>query len=821
MFLDRTNSMKPYLAVAFVPILFSIENHAIATLKPNSSAFAFSPPSEFQIPNSEFPLQQGIDRFQIGDFQGAIEAWERALMLYRSQGNRTDEGAALANLGIAHRALGNYLRAIEYLDLALAIKQEMGDRQGESQILVNLGNTYENLGEYDRTQNYYDRSLEIVRELGDRQTEAIILNNVGAIYAYLEEVDRAVETYQQSWDISEEIGDREGIGHTALNLGTLYHAQDNLERAIEYYQTSLEIARELDLRPMESGVLVNLALVYAKQEKFDRALEYHQQSLALVRETNAPKDEAKILNNYAHTLLNAERFTEAETKLRQAITLLENLRQDLDDATQISIFDTQVLTYNLLQQVLIEQHKIESALEVSEWGRARAFAALLGNRIEPENIESPEPINLDRIRQIARDRNATLVEYSIVPDDNFLAQGKQQGKASELLIWVVQPTGEIAFRQVNLLASQLTLEELVSDNLEIILTGSRGQESTFSPGDTVRLFDDAPHYEPWEIVTVDTDSQTLFLRQSNWNEGLTIERPFSDVVADTATQHRRLQQLHELLIEPIADLLPANPDSPIIFIPHRELFLVPFPALQDADGGYLIEKHTPITAPSIQVLELTGRGDGETGGWEEVLVVGNPTMPQMPNTGGVSGEEPQRLAPLPHAEREAEAIAQLLDTQALTGDRATQQAISQHLPQAQLIHLATHGLLDDRRGIGSAIALAPTDTDDGWLTAAEIFSMRLNAELVVLSACNTGQGQITGDGVIGLSRSFMSAGVPSVIVSLWMVPDAPTADLMTAFYQHLPHQPDTAGALRQAMLDTLEKHPNPRNWAAFALVGEP
>ena len=157
----------------------------------------------------------------------------------------------------------------------------------------------------------------------------------------------------------------------------------------------------------------------------------------------------------------------------------------------------------------------------------------------------------------------------------------------------------------------------------------------------------------------------------------------------------------------------------------------------------------------------------------------------------------------------------------MTGDRATQQAISQHLPQAQLIHLATHGLLDDRRGIGSAIALAPTDTDDGWLTAAEIFSMRLNAELVVLSACNTGQGQITGDGVIGLSRSFMSAGVPSVIVSLWMVPDAPTADLMTAFYQHLPHQPDTAGALRQAMLDTLEKHPNPRNWAAFALVGEP
>jgi CHAT domain-containing protein len=152
------------------------------------------------------------------------------------------------------------------------------------------------------------------------------------------------------------------------------------------------------------------------------------------------------------------------------------------------------------------------------------------------------------------------------------------------------------------------------------------------------------------------------------------------------------------------------------------------------------------------------------------------------------------------------------------------------MPTANIIHLATHGILDDLRGLGSAIALAPDPNQpsednlgraNGLLTAEEILDMKLNAELVVLSACDTGRGKITGDGVIGLSRSFISAGVPSIIVSLWSVPDAPTAELMTDFYKNWKtHKLDKAQALRQAMLSTLKTHPNPRDWAAFTLIGE-
>ncbi|MEM6350088.1 MAG: CHAT domain-containing protein [Cyanobacteria bacterium P01_D01_bin.14] len=119
-----------------------------------------------------------------------------------------------------------------------------------------------------------------------------------------------------------------------------------------------------------------------------------------------------------------------------------------------------------------------------------------------------------------------------------------------------------------------------------------------------------------------------------------------------------------------------------------------------------------------------------------------------------------------------------------------------------------------------AIALAPGSGEDGLLTAGEIIDLSLSAELVVLSACNTGRGRITGDGVVGLSRAFIGAGVPSVVVSLWAVPDAPTADLMTAFYTQLQTTPDKAQALRQAMLQTQAVHPDPRDWAGFTLVGE-
>jgi CHAT domain-containing protein len=278
-----------------------------------------------------------------------------------------------------------------------------------------------------------------------------------------------------------------------------------------------------------------------------------------------------------------------------------------------------------------------------------------------------------------------------------------------------------------------------------------------------------------------------------------------------------LQQLHQLLIQPIADLLPTDPESRVIFILQGELFLVPFAALQDANKKYLIEQHTILTAPSIQVLDLTYQQKQRLAGVaKDVLVVGNPTSPKIPL---VPGQPPAQLSPLPGAQQEAIDIAKLLSTQPLIGEAATETAIVQKLPQSRIVHLATHNLFDDFQGLQSAIALAPTDADDGLLTASEIMNLKLNAELVVLSGDSTALGRITGDGVIGLSRSFMTAGVPNVIGSLWCVPDKPTAVLMTQFYRQLQLTGNPASSLRSAMLTTMKENPNPKNWAAFTLIG--
>ena len=142
------------------------------------------------------------------------------------------------------------------------------------------------------------------------------------------------------------------------------------------------------------------------------------------------------------------------------------------------------------------------------------------------------------------------------------------------------------------------------------------------------------------------------------------------------------------------------------------------------------------------------------------------------------------------------------------------------MQQAKLIHLATHGLFNEHQGLQSSLAFSIKDNQDGFLTAEEILDLDLAADLVVLSACNTGRGKVTGDGVVGLSRSFLLAGTRNTLVSLWYVPDLATSALMISFYQQLQNNVSQPQALRQAMLNTMQTYPSPRDWAAFILVGQ-
>jgi CHAT domain-containing protein len=659
-------------------------------------------------------------------------------VIRKEVGNKAGEGTTLNNIGLVYDGLGEYAQALKYYEQALVIRKEVGDKAGEGTTLSNIGGAYHHLGEYAQALKYYEQALVIAKQVGDKAGEGTTLNNIGGVYSNLGEYPQALKYYEQALVIHKEVGNRAMEGTTLNNIGGVYDGLGEYPQALKYYEQALVIHKEVGNRAMEGTTLSNIGLVYS----------------------------------------NLGQYPNAEKTLFAAIEVRESLRPGLTDANKVSIFETQAHTYRFLQQALVAQNKTNTALEIAERGRARAFVELLAQRqsSNPNNQQPVKPPNIQQIQRLAKEQNATLVEYSIVRDA-FKNQGKEEWRQSELYIWVVKPTGEVAFKQVDLKSLNTSLEDLVTRSRNFI--GIRGR-------------------------------------------GLgVIQR------VDAPRQAKQLQQLHKLLIEPIAQFLPTNPNDRVIFIPQDSLFLVPFAALQDESGKYLIEKHTILTAPAIQVLELTRKQrttrilntDSRMLKGADALIVGNPTMPSISPQ---IGEPPQQLASLPGAETEANAIAQLLNTKAITGNQATKAAIVQQLPQARIIHLATHGLLDDFKGLGvpGAIALAPSSNDNGLLTSSEILDLKLNADLVVLSACNTGRGKITGDGVIGLSRSLISAGVPSVIVSLWSVPDAPTASLMTEFYRQLQQNPDKATALRQAMLTTMKQHPNPRNWAAFTLIGE-
>lgn len=556
-----------------------------------------------------------------------------------------------------------------------------------------------------------------------------------------------------------------GLGRAHLGLG-------NYAKVIDYFQQVLAIEKRNKDRRAEGHALNALGLPYFFLRDYPKAISYIQQSLALAREFRDQQAEGQALNNLGAVLFKSGRLLEAKANLLAAIEIEESLRSRLEDSEKVVVADANSNSYKTLQRVLIAEKNIEYALEISERGRARSFVELLASRITDNPWELTKPIKLDEIKQVAKQENATLVEYSNVYNE-------------KLFIWVIQPTGKVAFRQIDLKSLQkqnASLNKLVEKSRKAIGVGGRTS------------------------IEIVPDSEQLHEQQFHY-----------------------LQQLHQLLIEPIADLLPKDPNDRVVFIPQGELFLVPFPALQDKDGNFLIEKHTILTAPSIQILGSTRKKAeehksqefGQLQQW--ALVVGNPTMPRIRTQ--VSGAVEQ-LANLPGAEKEADAISDLLKTKAIVGKQATKSAIVKQLSNAWLIHLATHGLLDDFTGLGvpGAIALAPDGTgeeNDGFLTSEEILDMKLNTNLVVLSACDTGRGRITGDGVIGLSRSLIIAGAPSVIVSLWSVPDAPTAELMIEFYHNWQERKmDKAQALRQAMLTTMKTHPNPIDWAAFTLIGE-
>jgi CHAT domain-containing protein len=724
------------------------------------------------------------------NFPEAIKCYERAKVIFQETGDLEKEVDALYHLQDSYNYTSSYAQAIECNNKLLTIARNLNNRLLEAQALFGLGRSYDALGhlQKEKAKNYYQQSLAIAKQIDNQAAHWLQIHNLqslGGYYTVNGDLTAAEGSYQESLEIAENKSEEQGQANALQGLAQIYSYQGNLQQAWEYNERSLTLKERLGDQIGRGNSIGFRGRICLLVGEYTKALESFEQSLQIMEEIQELSGKASTLTDIGVAYLCLNQIEEAESKLRQGIELWEFVRGSLGnhDNFRVSIFEQQARTYNLLLDVLIDQEKPLPALEIAERSRARALVDLLSKKLNGNSaqttITSP---TIQEIRQIAQEKNSTLVEYTIIK------RGNQ--RLESILIWVIEPTGKITFRRSDLesLSQQqnIPLAQLVINSRKSI--DVRGRDRTRASLDIVY---NAP--EPVEA--------------------------------------QRLQQLHSLLIKPIADLLPSDPNTHVIFIPHQELFLVPFAALQDDQGRYLVEKHTILTAPSIQVLDLTQKKlkeiesrKSQAEKTSNILIVGNPVMPCVSLN---IGQPAEQLKSLPGAEKEALAIGEVLNVHPLIGAQAIESTIKFKMPQADIIHLATHGLLDYRQlqdesgqGLPGALALAWDGKEDGLLTADEIFDLEINASLVVLSACDTGRGEITSDGIVGLSRSFISAGSPSIIVSLWAIPDAPTADLMTEFYNQLKRNPNKAQALRQAMLKTMEIHPHPKDWAAFTLIGE-
>ena len=608
-----------------------------------------------------------------------------------------------------------------------------------------------------------------------------------------------------------------------------------------------------------------LGLMYFKLGDYPEAIRQYQKAVESVKKYYEEYYEGKsseghihdefasnlssIQSDFGFSLLQHGKIDEAEKKFLEAMKndykswnqTIANLLEKSEKFKLYGGFDFQgflvgetgIFTHGLTE-LRIKQGKYTEALEFAEYGRTRILSYLIN-----KNKESS--INIDKIKAIAKQQNATLVKYSMPTSINY--PGMKKTYKPQLYIWVVQPTGKVDFANINLSLVNSKYNSLLANNKSLTPEKKSNSFPNLIPFIPLLIFIFGISLslklpEQRKLILI-SSSFVIFVttipiinnqttNSSNQNSDQSSAISLANISRNTFVKVRGntrnnlsepvkkgncqnqddcLKQMHKILIEPIAKLLPKNPEQEVIIIPDGELFRVPFAALKGSDNQYLIQKHTLRVSPSIQLLQFTQQQKAQKAPnlFNQNLVVGNPVMPIDHNG--------QQLKALPNAEKEAEAIAQLLNTIPITGTRATKSRIIRQMPNANIIHLATHG--DPSR-----LAFTPSEQEQGFLGEGEIYKFNLTADLVVLSACETGLGEITSDGIVGLARPFIGAGVPSIVASLWQVPDATTSELMIDFYKNLKAKQNKAQALRQAMLTTMKKHPEPVNWAGFFLVGE-
>ncbi|MBA3239782.1 MAG: CHAT domain-containing protein [Acidobacteria bacterium] len=793
-----------------------------------------------------------IHRFQ-GNYAQALEWFLKSETASEAAGNKPLNAQALLNIGTVYRRTGNYALALNYYGRSLALQEEIGFKQGVADALTAIGNVHTLQSNFPQALENYRRSLAMHEASGDKRGIQAALGSIGIAYTLQGEHTQALEYLNRSLILSESMKYEQGTANTLNNIGDSLNALGERERALEHVRRALKMHEATGDRPGILVSLVGLANINLSRGDFAQALEFADRATALAREINDPwmLEQALTAAGLGHRAQG--RQPQARRSFEEAIAAIEVVRGQVAGGEQDRqrFFEKKTTPYAALVELHVSENNANEAFASAERGKARVLADVLRwGRIDvTKSLTEEERARERRLKDdiVALNgrvfRASAAGQKSASPDAAQLPASKTQLAKARL---------DYESFQTNLYASRPALRvqrgELrplrLEGALELLPDGQTAVLEFVLTEDKTYLFALARRgatSPALKVYVLDVGRKGLAARAGN----------FRNALAGRNYEFRRAAvELYELLLKPALKDLAGK--KSLIIVPDAELWNLPFQALMSAPERYLVEDYAISYAPSLTVLRemATLRRKRETlsrSASAELLALGNPSF------GG--GETPARatesattitttraggLEPLPEAQREVEALRGLYGagrSRIYSGAQATEEQVKAEAPLHAVLHLATHGVLDDANPLYSYVVLAQSveaKREDGLLEAWEMMNMDLKADLVVLSACETARGRVSaGEGVVGMSWALFVAGVPTTVVSNWKVNSASTTALMLEFHRELRSGRQSANspgrapmtkaeALRRASLKLLKSdaYRHPFYWAAFTVVGD-
>jgi CHAT domain-containing protein len=806
----------------------------------------------------------GLIHADLGEYQAALNYYRQVLQLVPQLSQPEYWEAPILELSAeVYLKWGEYQKALEAYEKAHSLRKEIGLYSAEAATLNSMGLLYYELGELDRALEYYKQAqllLQRSENSADRKMTALILNNMGQVYSEQGELDKAKETYIQAlnyWNALPERADVRtirGQAATLNNQGYIYAQSNQFKLAQQTYNDALPLWQKIGDRIREASTLNNLCYVDFKQGNFDQALEICTQSLQ-IRQTVGDRSKEPLSLYYIAQIQREQGQLEAAVKtIETALEIIEDLRTKVDrQDLRTSFFASKQEYYEFYIDLLMQLHKQNPekgydglALQASERAKARSLLEILAESggevtsgIDPKLLQEKKQLQQElsaleqlRVRLLSREHTEEQRLTINQEIDSLLQQYRR------LLTEIRASSPHYAELTQPQPLTLTEIQQKVLDQETILLEYSLGKNRSYLWVVTPNSIESYELPGREEIESTVTEFRDSFL--------LPTQRIRRKLAEDTG------KELAEMIL-PNSEKLSQKR---LLIVADGVLQYVPFNALPTAgtlileeDWTPLIVKHEIVTIPSASTLavlrqEIKGRIPAP----KALAILADPVFSyQDDRVKNVDLENIKPLPPelersaresgvlfdrLPFTAKEAERILDLIPTVNSSkqfGFSARREFVtSQQINQYRLLHFATHGLLNSETPELSGLVLSLVDETgeplNGFLRLYDIFNLKLSSELAVLSACETGLGEnIQGEGLVGLTRGFMYAGAPRVVVSLWKVDDQATSELMVKFYQRMLQQNlSPVAALRVAQIDMWQqnKWSSPYFWAAFTLQGE-